>query len=99
MESKHFIAVIGLGYVGLPLAVEFAKKYPVVGFDINQNRIRELMSGKDQTLEIEDVDLKKVLTNSPGSKGLFCSDQPANMKNCNFYIITVPTPTDKHNNP
>jgi UDP-N-acetyl-D-glucosamine/UDP-N-acetyl-D-galactosamine dehydrogenase len=99
MEMNYSIAVIGLGYVGLPLAVEFAKKYPVVGFDINQSRVKELMSGKDQTLEIEDADLKKVLTNTPGSKGLFCSFRPADIKDCNYYIITVPTPTDKHNNP
>jgi UDP-N-acetyl-D-glucosamine/UDP-N-acetyl-D-galactosamine dehydrogenase len=99
MEMNYSIAVVGLGYVGLPLAVEFAKKYPVVGFDINQGRVKELMSGKDQTLEIEDTDLKNVLTNIPGSKGLFCSFQPADIKNCNYYIVTVPTPTDKHNNP
>jgi len=67
MESKHFIAVIGLGYVGLPLAVEFAKKYPVIGFDINNSRIEELRKGHDHTLEIEDNDLKKVLCAKPGS--------------------------------
>jgi UDP-N-acetyl-D-galactosamine dehydrogenase len=99
MEMNYSIAVIGLGYVGLPLAVEFAKKYPVVGFDINQSRVNELMSGKDQTLEIEDADLKKVLTNAQGSKGLYCSFRPTDIKDCNYYIITVPTPTDKHNNP
>ncbi len=66
MESKQYIAVIGLGYVGLPLAVEFAKKYPVVGFDINTRRIEELMNGHDHTLEIEDDDLKKVLCSKAG---------------------------------
>lgn len=99
MESKQLIAVIGLGYVGLPLAVEFAKKYPVVGFDINKIRVIELMSGLDHTLEIEEEDLKKVLYAKPGTKGLFCTDNPADMAGCNYYIITVPTPTDKHNNP
>lgn len=96
---NYRIAVIGLGYVGLPLAVEFAKKYPVIGFDINKTRIRELMGGRDQTLEIEDADLKKVLTGTSGSKGLFCSDTIPDIALCNYYIVTVPTPTDKHNNP
>ncbi len=99
MEINYRIAVIGLGYVGLPLAVEFAKKYTVVGFDINKNRVKELMSGEDHTLEIEDADLKKVLTETPGSKGLYCSDSIADIVSCNHYIVTVPTPTDKHNNP
>lgn len=99
MELNFKIAVIGLGYVGLPLAVEFAKKYPVIGFDINAVRVRELMNGHDHTLEIEPANLKKVLQRTPGSTGLFCSDQPADMAGCNCYIVTVPTPTDKHNNP
>ena len=99
MELNFKIAVIGLGYVGLPLAVEFAKKYPVVGFDINAVRVKELMKGRDHTLEIEPEDLKKVLLPKPGARGLFCSDQPADMAGCNCYIVTVPTPTDKHNNP
>jgi UDP-N-acetyl-D-galactosamine dehydrogenase len=99
MEINYRIAVIGLGYVGLPLAVEFAKKYPVVGFDINKNRVDELMSGRDQTLEIEDADLKNVLTGTPGSKGLYCSDTVTDIASSNYYIVTVPTPTDKHNNP
>src|SRR5579863_6871717 len=99
MDINYRIAVIGLGYVGLPLAVEFAKKYPVVGFDINKNRVNELMGGWDQTLEIEDADLKKVLTSVPGSKGLYCSHSITDIVSCNCYIVTVPTPTDKHNNP
>jgi UDP-N-acetyl-D-galactosamine dehydrogenase len=99
MESKHFIAVIGLGYVGLPLAVEFAKKYPVIGFDINNSRIEELRKGHDHTLEIEDNDLKKVLCAKPGSAGLYCSNNIADLGSCNYYIVTVPTPTDKHNHP
>ena len=99
MESKHFIAVIGLGYVGLPLAVEFAKKYPVIGFDINNSRIEELRKGHDHTLEIEDNDLKKVLCTNPGSAGLYCSNNITDLGSCNYYIVTVPTPTDKHNHP
>jgi UDP-N-acetyl-D-galactosamine dehydrogenase len=99
MEINCQIAVIGLGYVGLPLAVEFAKKYPVVGFDINKNRVLELTNGRDQTLEIEDADLQKVLTTNSGSKGLYCSDSISDIATCNYYIIAVPTPTDKHNNP
>ena len=102
MELNYNIAVIGLGYVGLPLAVEFAKKYPTVGFDINRNRTEELRNGHDHTLEIEDIDLKKVLSANPvstGSTGLYCSDEIADIADCNYYIVTVPTPTDKHNNP
>ena len=99
MESKYQIAVIGLGYVGLPLAVEFAKKYSVVGFDINSRRVKELMKGFDHTLEIEEVQLKKVLSEIAGDEGLFCSDDISDIRSCNFFIVTVPTPTDKHNNP
>jgi UDP-N-acetyl-D-glucosamine/UDP-N-acetyl-D-galactosamine dehydrogenase len=99
MESKQFIGVIGLGYVGLPLALEFAKKYPVVGFDINSNRVKELMNGHDHTLEVEDDNLKKVLLDKPGSKGLYCTDDISNIRLCNYYIVTVPTPTDKYNHP
>jgi UDP-N-acetyl-D-galactosamine dehydrogenase len=99
MESNQVIAVIGLGYVGLPLAVEFAKKYPVTGFDINSDRIEELKNGHDHTLEIEDEDLKKVLSKKPGSAGLYCSDKTTDIASCNYYIVTVPTPTDKHNHP
>ena len=99
MDSKQQIAVIGLGYVGLPLAVEFAKKYPVIGFDINCNRIEELRRGYDRTLEIEDSDLKKVLNSHPGSDGLFCTDEISDIGSANYYIVTVPTPTDKYNHP
>src|SRR5664279_6261127 len=97
MESKQFIAVIGLGYVGLPLAVEFAKKYSVVGFDINENRIKELRKGCDHTLEIEEEDLKRVLCKLPGDSGLFCTDKISDISACNYYLITVPTPTDRFN--
>ncbi len=99
MELSHRIAVIGLGYVGLPLAVEFAKKYPVIGFDINTRRIEGLRNGIDYTLETHVHELKKILTTDQGSTGLFCSDKLSDISSCNFYIITVPTPTDKENQP
>lgn len=94
------IALIGLGYVGLPLAVEFSKKYSVVGFDINSNRVSQLNSGHDSTLEISDQDLKSVLKMENSSDvGLYICDDPAEIEFCNYYIITVPTPTDKYNRP
>ncbi|MBK9255851.1 MAG: nucleotide sugar dehydrogenase [Saprospiraceae bacterium] len=97
----HKIAIIGLGYVGLPLAVEFAKKYITVGFDINQNRINELRNGKDATLEVEDDMLKEVLQSSLDfdNDGLYVSCELDDITHCNTYIITVPTPTDKNNRP
>jgi UDP-N-acetyl-D-galactosamine dehydrogenase len=94
------IAVIGLGYVGLPLARLFATKYPVVGFDINQNRIKELNSGVDSTLEIDEVTLRGVLTTTNSlQNGLFCSNNIEDIAACNYYIVTVPTPVDKNNRP
>ncbi|APG59262.1 nucleotide sugar dehydrogenase [Christiangramia salexigens] len=100
MGSKPKIAVIGLGYVGLPLARLFATKYSVVGFDINQARIDELMSGTDSTLEVDDELLQSVLKNSSDeSNGLYCSSELKEIENCNYYIITVPTPVDKNNRP
>jgi len=101
------IAVIGLGYVGLPLARLFATKYPVVGFDINQKRVNELMSGIDNTLEVDEATLKSVLSachcgldpQSPQKTGLFCSSNLEDIRNCNYYIVTVPTPVDKNNRP
>ena len=98
---QHKIAVIGLGYVGLPLAVEFAKKYPTIGFDINKNRVQELKNGKDNTLEVEDNLLQEVLTSSLDFDivGLFVSDALEDIAHCNTYIVTVPTPTDKNNRP
>jgi UDP-N-acetyl-D-galactosamine dehydrogenase len=95
------IAVIGLGYVGLPLARLFATKYPVVGFDINQSRIDGLRSGTDRTLEISDEVLQKVLVNDFKSNpnGLLCSSTVAEIADCNYYIVTVPTPVDKNNRP
>lgn len=94
------LAIIGLGYVGLPLARLFATKYPVTGFDINQQRIAELVSGKDSTLEVSDADLKAVLkaADAPGN-GLWCSPNVNDIKDCNYYIVTVPTPVDKNNRP
>ena len=94
------IAVIGLGYVGLPLARLFATKYAVVGFDINQQRVNELMAGKDSTLEVAPDPLKAVLVGaSTSEKGLFCSTDIQDIKDCNYYIITMPTPVDKNNTP
>jgi len=95
------IAVIGLGYVGLPLARLFATKFPVIGFDINQSRIKELRSGTDSTLEVEDSILQSVLVESPTmqEKGLYCSADLNDIADCNYYIVTVPTPVDKNNRP
>ena len=94
------IAVIGLGYVGLPLARLFATKYSVVGFDINSDRVLELMSGKDSTLEVDNEILKSVLIDqNSNSNGLFCTDKLNKIIDCNYYIITVPTPVDKNNRP
>jgi UDP-N-acetyl-D-galactosamine dehydrogenase len=94
------IGVIGLGYVGLPLARLFAVKYPVVGFDVNRKRVDELMSGTDKTLEVSDEALQSVLKNKANDKtGLYCSCNLDDIKNCNYYIVTVPTPVDKNNRP
>ncbi|VAW27222.1 UDP-N-acetyl-D-glucosamine 6-dehydrogenase, partial [hydrothermal vent metagenome] len=127
------IAIIGLGYVGLPLAVEFAKKYHVTGFDINQSRVDELNKGHDSTLEVAGKDLHSVLIKSNIKKrksklilsevavpdgntiaqidndnhygsdnpfsGLYLTTNPKEIKDSNYYIITVPTPTDKNNRP
>lgn len=85
------ICVIGLGYVGLPLAMEFAAKYQVVGFDINNERINELNNGEDRTLEVRSEDLK--------SSSIKFSSQVKDIQQCNVYIITVPTPIDHHKKP
>lgn len=94
------IAVIGLGYVGLPLARLFATKYSVVGFDINECRVNQLKEGEDTTLEVDSQTLKSVLKekNSTG-KGLFCTTLIKEIEGCNYYIVTVPTPVDKNNRP
>ncbi len=86
------IAIIGLGYVGLPLAVEFGKKTPVVGFDIHQKRIDELKSGQDHTLEVSPEELSQ-------AKNLSYSANLEDLKSCNFFIVTVPTPVDEVNRP
>ena len=86
------IAVIGLGYVGLPLAVEFGKQRPVLGFDINAARITELMSGQDHTLEVSPAELTS-------ASQLSFSSNPDDLKSCQVFIVTVPTPVDKANRP
>ncbi|MES2487435.1 MAG: nucleotide sugar dehydrogenase [Bacteroidota bacterium] len=94
------IAIIGLGYVGLPLAVLLAKKYPVTGFDIKANRIQELNDGNDVTLEVSSKELKEVLVSSgQQGLGLYCTSSAKDLADCNYYIITVPTPVDKNNRP
>jgi len=100
MDENIKIAIIGLGYVGLPLARLFATKYPVVGFDINESRVATLKSGTDTTLEVDDETLQKVLVANPGnSSGLYCSTSLNDIADCNYFIITVPTPVDKNNRP
>ena len=105
-ESTHKImnikiAIIGLGYVGLPLARLFATQYQVVGFDINQTRINGLLSGTDSTLEVSDEILQKVLVSDfkNNQNGLLCSSDSTDIADCNYYIVTVPTPVDKNNRP
>ncbi len=90
------IAIIGLGYVGLPLAVAFAAKYDVVGFDISSKRIDSLLTGFDRTREVEPAHLQEVLV--PCGK-LLCTSDTQNLIDCNVFIVAVPTPTDKHNRP
>ena len=86
------LGIIGLGYVGLPLAVEFGKKYPTLGFDINTKRVDELKQGHDFTLEVSSEELAD-------SEFISYSAEVADLKNCNIYIVTVPTPIDKHKRP
>lgn len=101
MSNEKKITVIGLGYVGLPLAVEFAKKYNVVGYDINKQRIEELKNGIDKTLEIENSLLSSVLLtrNDGNTTGFYPTHSSDDIKDSNVYIVTVPTPTDKNNRP
>lgn len=98
---KHKIAIIGLGYVGLPLARLFATKYQVIGFDINTSRIAQLNAGHDHTLEVEDEVLQSVLVSNfeDADTGLVCTSAVEDIAGCNCYIITVPTPVDKNNRP
>ena len=94
------IAVIGLGYVGLPLARLFATRYPVIGFDINRKRVEELKAGTDRTLEVEEDLLRSVLKTAPDDRpGLYCSCDSDDIRDCNYYIVTVPTPVDENNCP
>lgn len=88
------IAVIGLGYVGLPLARLFSTKYKTVGFDLNQDRVDELMAGHDSTLEVADDLLQSAIKN-----GFICTANLEDLRHCNFYVVAVPTPVDKNNNP
>jgi len=96
------IAIIGLGYVGLPLASLFATKFSVIGYDIDNSRVSELMSCNDSTLEVDNEALKVVIRRDLSNlniNGLFCTDQINHLEDCNYYIITVPTPVDKNNRP
>ena len=89
------ICVIGLGYVGLPLARLFSTKYPTIGFDMNQRRVGELMAGHDVTLEVSD----ELLQDAIGNHGFLCTSNVDEIRECNFYIIAVPTPVDVNNRP
>lgn len=93
------IAVIGLGYIGLPLAVEFAKKVKVKGFDIKESRLNELKQGYDRTLEINSANLQEALNIKNTQGGLIFTDHTSDIADCNIYIVAVPTPTDEHNRP
>lgn len=102
MEKSQRIAVIGLGYVGLPLAVEFAKHFAVIGFDINEKRIAELRTGHDHTLEVDSNNLQQVISEAVPAiekTGLFCTNRLDDLRSCNYFIVTVPTPVDKNNRP
>tara|TARA_R110002124_G_scaffold287089_1_gene470299 strand:+ start:76306 stop:77592 length:1287 start_codon:yes stop_codon:yes gene_type:complete len=98
MKENPTIAIIGLGYVGLPLAVAFAEKYTVIGFDINSKRVSQLNNGEDTTLEVSGEDLKRVLSVSE-NKGLIVSEDSSQLKKASVFIVTVPTPTNKYNQP
>lgn len=99
LQEKQ-IAIIGLGYVGLPLAIEFGKKYKVLGFDINKDRIEELTSGRDRTNEADLEGLSHAMNlSSKGNLGLSFSHKVADLKSCNVYIVTVPTPIDQFKAP
>ncbi|MBR1923158.1 MAG: nucleotide sugar dehydrogenase [Paludibacteraceae bacterium] len=100
--SKRTIAVVGLGYVGLPLAIEYGKKYRVIGFDVNPNRINELSAGRDHTMEADLVGLqtaRDLYANTQGQIGLTLTNDMNELNQANTYIVTVPTPIDRFNNP
>src|SRR5690606_20904112 len=113
-DTSIKIAVIGLGYVGLPLARLFATKYPVVGFDVNRSRVEALQDGHDSTQEVSDEVLQHVLlksnplgenslnsenSSSSAKNGLFCTPDIMDIQECNYFVITVPTPVDKNRRP
>ena len=99
-STSPVIGIIGLGYVGLPLARLFATQYPVIGFDINEERIRDLRNGHDSTLEVDDDILQEALRPNPQmDRGLYCSTEVESLKDCTYYIVTVPTPVDSTNRP
>ena len=96
------LAVIGLGYVGLPLARLFATRYPVVGYDVKRERVAALMEGRDATQEVSDELLRSVLLPrlpEEGEAGLFCTSDAEQLRGCNYYIVAVPTPVDLHHSP
>ena len=100
--KKPTIAIIGLGYVGLPLAAAFAKKYPVIGFDINKLRVKQLQASFDMTLELTEEKLKSVIVPSLDKiedKGLYCTTDLQEIANATVYVVTVPTPVDKNHKP
>lgn len=99
MKKPHRISVIGLGYVGLPLAIEFGKKYPVLGFDINSTRVQELTLGEDHTKEADVDALKQVIGHKEDETGLIFSSNSDELKDYNIYIVTVPTPIDQFKAP
>lgn len=98
MKKNPTIAVIGLGYVGLPLAAAFAAKYKVIGFDINEQRIKQLQNGEDITLELSSEELKKALKGN-GENKLIVTHNPKDIEEATVYVVTVPTPTNKYNQP
>tara|TARA_R100001369_G_scaffold92247_1_gene136403 strand:+ start:3376 stop:4662 length:1287 start_codon:yes stop_codon:yes gene_type:complete len=98
MKENPTIAILGLGYVGLPLAVAFASKYKVIGFDINEERILEIQKGKDTTQEVSEANLQNVL-NEKVDTGLTVTSKPESIFEASVYIVTVPTPTNKYNQP
>ena len=99
MSDVRKIAIIGLGYVGLPLASAFARKHAVTGFDINPERVEALKRGYDKTLEISEEELAAVRARSNGEKGLFVTNRLEDIAGATFFIVTVPTPVDRYNRP
>ena len=98
-EQSSKLAIIGLGCVGFSLAVAFAKKYQVIGFEIDSERISKLRAGVDATLEVSSTELENITISKPIKTGLFLTDELTYLSQCNVFIITVPTPIDKNNRP